>query len=91
MGEDGGAGEVDETLHWPPAGRHQEAALARVIRTWSFRCLIATTGQVRSFHVASATLDGGDNPSFVPNISKEAHLMTDQAKLYQKVGTEFAP
>ena len=46
------------------------------------------TGQVRSFHVATATVDEVA-PIVRANISKEAHLMTDQAKIYQKLGAEF--
>jgi len=47
------------------------------------------TGHVRSFHVATATVDEVA-PIVRANVSKEAHLMTDQAKIYQKLGTEFA-
>jgi len=47
------------------------------------------TGQVRSFHIAGTSAD-----EIVPivraNLSKEAHLMTDQAHVYKRVGTEFA-
>ena len=46
------------------------------------------TGQVRSFHVATATVDEVA-PIVGANVSKEAHLMTDQAKIY-KLGAEFA-
>jgi hypothetical protein len=47
------------------------------------------TGQVRSFHVATATVDEVA-PIVRANVSKEAHLMTDQAKIHKKLGAEFS-
>src|SRR5712672_2913094 len=47
------------------------------------------TGHVRSFHVATATVNDVA-PIVRANVSKEAHLMTDQAKIYQKLGAEFS-
>src|SRR5258705_9038442 len=47
------------------------------------------TGKVRSFHVATATVNDVA-PIVRANVSKEAHLMTDQAKIYHKLGAEFS-
>ena len=45
--------------------------------------------RVRSFHVAAA--DGQTVAGIVrENIAREAHLMTDESKLYHQVGQEFA-
>ncbi|MEH2565533.1 IS1595 family transposase [Bradyrhizobium sp. AZCC 2289] len=88
MGDAGGAVEVDETFIGRLQGVKKKRAGASHKNT-VLSLLDRDTGQVRSFHVANTTAD-----SIVPivraNISKEAHLMTDQARVYEKVGTEFA-
>jgi transposase-like protein len=88
MGEAGGAVEVDETF----LGRMQGVKKGRAghaHKNTVLSLLDRDTGQVRSFHVANTTAD-----EIVPvvraNLSKEANLMTDQARVYEKVGTEFA-
>jgi len=63
-------------------------ALAQPIRTLCCHCLTAIPARF-----AASTLPTPVNevaPIVRANISKEAHLMTDQAKIYQKLGTEFA-
>lgn len=88
MGEGGGVVEVDETFIGRVKGvpkkrggyHHKNAVLSLLDRE---------TGQVRSFHVASATANEVF-PIVRANLSKEAHLMTDQAPLYKKFGGEFA-
>lgn len=51
--------------------------------------LVERRGDVRTFHVATA--DGPSVSSIVrDNIAHEAHLMTDESRLYTKVGEEFA-
>ena len=88
MGEDGGAVEADETY----IGRLQGVAKKRAgaaHKNTVLSLLDRDTGQVRSFHPASATVDEVA-PIVRANVSKEAHLMTDQAKIYVKLGAEFA-
>jgi len=88
MGEDGGAVEVDETF----IGRMQGVKKARAgaaHKNAVLSLLDRETGHVRSFHVATATVDEVA-PIVRDNVSKEAHLMTDQARIYQKLGAEFA-
>jgi transposase-like protein len=88
MGEDGGAVEVDETFIGKMEGKkkgrggygHKNVVLSLLDRD---------TGQVRSFHVSGTTADD-IVPVVRANLAKEAHLMTDQAWVYKKVGTEFA-
>ncbi len=51
--------------------------------------LVERKGRVRSFHPATA--DGTSVAAIVrENIAREAHLMTDESKLYTQVGWEFA-
>src|SRR6185437_6871586 len=88
MGGDGGAVEVDETF----IGRMQGVPKRRASYTHKntvLSLLDRETGQVRSFHVATATVEEVA-PIVRANVSQEAHLMTDQAKIYQKLGAEFA-
>jgi transposase-like protein len=88
MGELGGVVEVDETF----IGRMQGVAKKRAgasHKNTVLSLLDRDTGQVRSFHVANTSAD-----EIVPvvraNLAKEANLMTDRARVYEKVGTEFA-
>lgn len=87
MGEDGGAVEVDETYIGRIKGKKARGGAAHKNAVLSL--LDRETGYVRSFHVAMATVDVVA-PIVRANVSKEAHLMTDQANIYQKLGTEFA-
>jgi hypothetical protein len=51
--------------------------------------LVERGGSVRSFHVAVA--DGATVANIVnENIAKEAHLMTDESRLYTRPGEQFA-
>ena len=51
--------------------------------------LVERRGRVRSFHPATA--DGPTVAAIVrENIAREAHLMTDESKLYMQVGWDFA-
>src|SRR6202035_2117762 len=80
--------EVDETF----IGRMQGVKKGRAgaaHKNTVLSLLDSDTGQVRSFHIANTSAD-----EIVPivraNLSKEAHLMTDQAHVYKNVGTEFS-
>jgi transposase-like protein len=88
MGGEGGAVEVDETYIGRLQGVPKKRAGAAHKNT-VLSLLDRETGKVRSFHVAGATVDEVA-PIVRANISKEAHLMTDQAKIYDKLGAEFS-
>jgi transposase-like protein len=88
MGDAGGAVEVDETYIGRLQGVKKKRAGAAHKNT-VLSLLDRDTGHVRSFHVAMATVDNVA-PIVRANVSKEAHLMTDQAKIYKKLGTEFS-
>src|SRR6266496_5952502 len=88
MGGEGGAVEVDETYIGRIKGVKKARADAAHKNT-VLSLLDRETGKVRSFHVANATVNEVA-PIVRANISKEAHLMTDQAKIYIKLGAEFA-
>jgi transposase-like protein len=88
FGSGGGAVEVDETYigykKGVPAARaghaHKMGVLALVDRT---------SGTMRTF-TFEKTRANEIHPIVLSNISREARLMTDEAKMYKKIGREFA-
>jgi transposase-like protein len=89
MGGSGLAVEVDETLMG-----HQEGANWKTKRVaGQFRNVVLTLvergGSARSFHI-DGTTTGTLLPIIRANISRESHLMTDQAAWYKLLGHAFA-
>lgn len=91
MGNNGGTVEADET-YWGNTKRSQAAkgykgrGAAHKEKIFS---LVERGGKVRSFHVAnvnSKTL----KPILLSQVAGDANLMTDEAKVYKKIGQEFA-
>jgi len=87
FGSTGGAVEVDETYIGFKAGvptrrgtAHKRAVVALVDRE---------SGKSKWFHVANATASE-IHPIVLDNIHREARLMTDEAKMYRKIGRRFA-
>lgn len=87
FGGNGGAVEVDETYIGFKSGvatrrgtAHKRAVVALVDRD---------TGKSKWFHVANSTA-ADIHPIVLDNISREARLMTDEAKMYRKIGRDFA-
>lgn len=88
MGSGGGVVEVDETFigrikgaRKPRGGyAHKHAVLTLVDRT---------TKQARSFHIDEASASA-IAPIVRENISREARMMTDEAKYYTVIGREVA-
>jgi transposase-like protein len=87
FGTDGTPVEVDETYIGFKKGvatrrgwAHKNGVLALVDRA---------TGTMRSFTIDSTTA-AVVHPIVLANISREARLMTDEAKMYKKIGRDFA-
>ncbi|MEQ5788314.1 IS1595 family transposase [Erythrobacter sp. NFXS35] len=87
FGGNGGAVEVDETYIGFKKGRamqkgtgHKMAVLALVDRD---------SGQSRWFHIDNARAVD-IHPIVRANISREARFMTDEARMYSRIGKEFA-
>ena len=88
FGSGGGAVEVDETYiglkkdapHMRGGWGHKHTVLALVDRE---------SGQSRWFHIDSAKFSN-IQPIVLDNISREARLMTDEARVYKPVGKQFA-
>lgn len=87
MGTNGGTVEVDETY----CGNKQRYGKAKtgVGDKMKIVSLVERKGQVRSFHVPSVT-GKTLKPILQKHIAKDAKLMTDEAKVYVKIGKDFA-
>ncbi|MBC9034313.1 IS1595 family transposase [Sphingomonas sp. JC676] len=88
FGSGGGAVEVDETYF----GRKKDTGVALGGHAHKFGVLALvdrTTGTMRTFTFDKFRADAV-HPIVRANISREARLMTDEAKMYKKIGKEFA-
>jgi hypothetical protein len=89
MGGDGKIVEVDEALIGFQEGANKKTPrVAGQVRN-VVMTLVERGGRARSFHIEGTTL-GQLIPIIRTNISRESHLMTDEATSYTKVGKEFA-
>lgn len=87
FGSDGGMVEVDETyigrregIEKPRAGQHHKMKVLSLVER--------STGQSRSFVVERVTQDHLWDVLCV-NLSHEAHLMTDEARVYKALADNF--
>src|SRR5579863_6372744 len=86
MGGEGQTVEADETF----IGRKQgEPVRAGGHHKMAVLTLVERGGSARSFHIDGATI-ANIAPIVRENVAREAHLMTDEAAHYAKVGREFA-
>lgn len=85
MGSGGGVVEADETYIGRKPGKHGHAGWGHKNMVFS---LVERDGLVRSTHLSGDKFDQIKN-ALRQNVSPDAHLMTDQAKMYKKVGKEF--
>lgn len=88
FGSDGGAVEVDETFIGTKEGvtpKRWSAAHKMTVLT----LLDRSSGQARSFSI-DGPLAREIHPIMRANLAKEARLMTDEARIYWKIGREFA-
>jgi transposase-like protein len=87
MGGAGGVVEVDETFIGRKVG-------VEIKRGWAHHkntvlTLVERGGSARSFHFEDAIKEQ-IAPIVRENIAKESHLMTDEARRYQRLGSEFS-
>jgi transposase-like protein len=87
MGGNGVPVEVDETYIGTKEGRKK--AKAGYGHKRPVLALVERGGEVRSFHVETATV-ATVAPIVRDNIDRESVLLTDESRLYWTVGTEFA-
>ncbi len=85
MGGDGTPVEVDETFFGRKEGMDVKAGYGHKN---AILTLVERRGAARSFHVEGVKKDDLA-PIVRANISREAHLMTDEANQYTQVGKEF--
>jgi transposase-like protein len=87
MGGKGAAVEIDETYIGRKPG--VEARPGWVHHKFAVLTLVERGGSARSFHIEEATKEN-IVPIVRDNISRESHVMTDEARRYERRGTELA-
>jgi transposase-like protein len=87
MGGEGSTVEIDETFIGRKPG--VEARPGWVHHKHAVLTLVERGGSVRSFHIDEATKEN-IVPIVRENIARETHLMTDEARRYERLGAEFA-
>jgi transposase-like protein len=86
MGGEGEIVEVDETYIGRKDGFEVKRGFGHKNAVFT---LVERGGSARSFHVEDATKDT-ILPIIRANLSRETHVMTDEANRYSKIGDEFA-
>ena len=87
LGGNGTPVEVDET-YWGNVGKQRTGARG-FDHKMKVVSLVERGGNKRSFHVANVT-SNTVAPILREQVAKKARLMTDETKVYNKVGKEFA-
>lgn len=86
MGSSGGIVEADETFIGKKPGRHRRSGWGHKNVVFS---LVERDGGVRSFHITGKMFDG-IKKALRENVSPEARLATDEARMYRKIAKAFA-
>ena len=86
MGSGGGTVEADETYIGRKPGRKVRQGAGHKHTVFS---LVERGGKVRSTHIAGKQFDGIKG-ALAANVSPEAVLMTDEARMYKKIGKAYA-
>lgn len=89
MGEGGGAVEADETTFGRVKGAPKKPRGGFGHRNVVMTLIDRDTKTARSFHVANTT-KAELGPIVRRNLSREAHLMTDEGVWYEPIGKDFA-
>jgi transposase-like protein len=87
MGGDGGAVEVDET-YWGNVGKHQPGARGGDHKMKIVSLVERNTGKKVSIHVPTVTAKTM-KPILASHVSENARLMTDESKVYVKLGNSY--
>ena len=86
MGEGGGTVEADETYIGRKPGRRVRSGHGHKETVFS---LVQRGGKVRSVHITGKTF-AGVKRALKKNVSPDAVLMTDDARMYRKIAKQFA-
>jgi transposase-like protein len=86
MGSGGGIVEADETYIGRKPGRKVRAGAGHKEMVFS---LVERDGKVRSKHITGKAFDG-IKKALKENVSPDANLMTDDARIYRKIAKQFA-
>ena len=88
LGEQGGPVEVDET-YWGNVGKQRKGARGFEHKMKIVSLVDRQTGEKRTVHVPTVT-EKTLAPVLKAHVSKHARLMTDQLRVYNQPGKEFA-
>ncbi len=86
MGAGGGVVEADETYIGRKPGRKMRAGAGHKNMVFT---LVERDGQARSFHITGKMFNG-IKKALRENVSPEARLATDEARMYRKIAKAFA-
>ena len=86
MGSGGGAVEADETYIGRKPGRKVRQGVGHKEMVFSF---VERGGHVRSTHITGKAFDD-IKAALKANVSPEAVLMTDEARMYRNIGKQYA-
>jgi transposase-like protein len=89
FGSGGGAVEVDETYFGLKAGRTRNTGGGHAHKMGVLALVDRDSGTMRTFTFDKFRAEQVQ-PIVLANISREARLMTDEAKMYRRIGREFA-
>jgi transposase-like protein len=87
LGGDGGAVEVDET-YWGNVGKQKPGARGGDHKMKIVSLVDRESGEKRSIHVPEVT-SKTLKPILIAHVSRDARLMTDDSKVYAKIGGRF--
>ena len=87
FGSDGGMVEVDETFINQKVGRRKRHGYQHKMKVLSL--VDRSTGAAKSFVIDKVTVQDID-PILAKNLSDEAHLMTDEHRVYVSIGQFYA-
>ena len=87
LGGGSGVVEADET-YWGKKNKQHRGARGGDHKM-KIVSLVERNGEKRSFHVANVTAETA-RAVLTSQVSSKAHLMTDEARIYTKVGRDFA-
>lgn len=87
MGGDGGPVEVDET-YWGNVGKQKPGHRGGDHKMKIVSLVDRATGEKRSIHVPEVT-SKTLKPILIKHVSRDARLMTDDSKVYAKIGGRF--
>ncbi len=90
MGGEGGQVQADETYHMNTSKRSKSYRKSRSRKASIVALVDPANGEARAFHMQNGAGADVVRDVLVKNASRKSTLVTDESKLYTKVGAEFS-